>query len=72
MTALEPKSGLRPIPTTHVLEERNSTSAGGHRSPARAWQTDAHRISFSSEKVRALAVKMESIPCVHRSPVYFL
>ena len=71
MTTLEPKSGLRPIPTMHVLEAHNSTSAGGLRLPARTAQMD-HRIPFSSEKVRASAAKMRSIPCVHQSPIHFL
>jgi len=72
MTTFEPKSGLRPIPTMPILEQHNSTTTGGLRSPAQARQTDSHRIPFSIEKVRALAVKMKSTPCVHQSPVHFL
>ena len=71
MTTLEPKSGLRPIPTMHVPHAQNSPTAGLGLS-TQAAQTDSHRIPFSSEKVRDLAVKMKSIPCVHHSPVHFL
>jgi len=69
MTTIEPKSGLRPIPTMHVPEAQNPPTAG-LRSPIGAAQTDSY--SFASEKVRDLAVKMKSIPCVHHSPVHFL
>ena len=72
MTTLERKSALRPIPTMHVLEAHNSTTTGGLRLPTQAAQRDAQRVHFSSEKGRALAVKMKSIPCVHQSPVHFL
>ena len=71
MTTIEPKSGLRPIPTMHVPHAQNSPTAGLGLS-TQAAQTDSHRIPFSSEKPRALAVKMNSIPCVHQSPVHFL
>src|SRR6266700_1400298 len=43
MTTLEPKPGLRPIPTIHVLEAQNSPTAG-LGSPTQAAQTDSHRI----------------------------
>ena len=72
MTTLEPKSALRPIATPYVLDPQHSTRTGRHGTPSQACQTDSHRISFSSEKGRALAVKMKSIPCVHQSPVHFL
>jgi hypothetical protein len=71
MTTLEPKSGLRPIPTMPVREAHNSTP-GGLRSPALAAETDSQRIFFAGEKVRDLAVKMKSTPRVHQSPVHFL
>src|SRR5207244_4582664 len=62
MTTLEPKQGLRAIPTIHVLEAQNSPAAGPG-SPTQAAQTDSHRIPPSSEKARVLAVKKKSIPC---------
>ena len=43
MTTIEPKPGLRPIPTIHVLEAQDSPTAG-LGSPTQAAQTDSHRI----------------------------
>src|SRR6059058_286746 len=71
MTTLKPKSGQRPMPTMRVLKAHNSTT-DGLRSPAWAEQVDSHQIPFSSEQVRALAVKKKTIPCIHQSPVHFL